>query len=128
MASCTPHQGGSDPSDAARYQIMIMFLVSASTAIGSTAAVLGTTLSVIDRQHRLRSERLVQHSGKPKGLNGAINTAVQQVLDATAAGFSAMFRELRNVWSRCLGAEERPGQIDERARLLSMSSSGEPVS
>lgn len=110
-------QGGSDPSDAARYQIMIMFLVSASTAIGSTVAVLGTMLSVIDRQHRLRSERLVQHSGKPKGLNGAINAGVQRALDAVSAGSAAVARGVRSVWQRCFGAKEEQGE-EERAGLL----------
>lgn len=116
-------QGGSDPSDAARYQIMIMFLVSASTAIGSTVAVLGTMLSVVDGQHRLRSERLVQHSGKPKGLNGAINAVVQRGLDWVAAGCTAVVQGVRGMWRRGFGVtgdtEERAGLLTTRASELS---------
>lgn len=107
---------------------MIMFLVSASTAIGSTVAVLGTMLAVIDRQHRLRSERLVQHSGKPKGLNGAINAGVQRALDAVVAACGAVVGGVRGVWRRCFGAGEQPGEEEQQRLLTVRSSSAGPVS
>ncbi len=129
--TCNITQGGSDPSDAARYQIMIMFLVSASTALGSTMAVLGTMLAVIDSEHRLRAERLVQHSGKPKGLNGAINAGVQLVMDGVAKGTRAVWGGVVTLWQRCCGggaAEEEvvvreDGQEDEERTGLLRSDS-----
>lgn len=96
---------------------MIMFLVSASTALGSTMAVLGTMLSVIDGEHRLRAERLVQHSGKPKGLNGAITAGVQWVVDGVARGTRAMWGGMVSIWRRCCGRGEEVEKEDEEGLL-----------
>jgi len=49
---------GTDPAIAARYQILIMFLIAAATALGTTTAVLLSVRALFDGQHRLRPERL----------------------------------------------------------------------
>ena len=49
---------GADPAEAAKYQIMILFVVSAASALGALAAALGGVLLLTDRRHRLRLERL----------------------------------------------------------------------
>ena len=51
--------GGTPPELAARYQIMIMFLLGSATALASTIAVLISVRALFDRQHRLRTDRLV---------------------------------------------------------------------
>ncbi|KAL4857919.1 ATP-binding cassette sub-family G member 2 [Chlorella vulgaris] len=57
--------GGSDPSKAARYQIIIMFLIGAATGMAAVATIMMAVLSLLDSQHRLRPERLVPSaSGK----------------------------------------------------------------
>ncbi len=52
--------GGVDPSLAARYQIMIMFLIAGATALGAVGAILASLASLFDAEHRLRLERLVR--------------------------------------------------------------------
>ena len=52
--------GGVDPTQAVRYQILIMFLISGGTAAGAVAAVLGGVRRLGDSRQRLRLERLIQ--------------------------------------------------------------------
>lgn len=49
---------GVDPIDAAKYQIMIMFLIAGGTVLGTTAGVFSTAYLVTDERHRLRIDRL----------------------------------------------------------------------
>lgn len=49
---------GAEPALAARYQILIMFLIVAATGVGSTVSVLLSIRAVFDRSERLRPERL----------------------------------------------------------------------
>ncbi len=51
---------GTDPVLASRYQIVILFLIAASAALGSTLAVLGTVWRLFDHNHRLRHDRLIR--------------------------------------------------------------------
>jgi len=51
---------GTDPALAARYQILIMFLICAATGAGTACAVLVSVRAVFDDQHRLRVERIVK--------------------------------------------------------------------
>jgi putative ABC transport system permease protein len=51
---------GTDPALAARYQILIMFLIAAATTLGTTLSVLLGVRAMFDDQHRLRSERLTR--------------------------------------------------------------------
>ena len=50
---------GVEPVDAAKYQIMIMFLIAGSTALGILLAGLGGVWLLTDERHRLRLDRLV---------------------------------------------------------------------
>ncbi len=49
---------GIDPIDAAKYQIMIMFLVAGATALSVFASGIGAVFLLTDDRHRLRLERL----------------------------------------------------------------------
>ena len=49
---------GIDPVEAAKYQILIMFLISGSTALGIFLAALGGAHLLTDERHRLRLDRL----------------------------------------------------------------------
>ncbi|ORY94708.1 hypothetical protein BCR43DRAFT_494468 [Syncephalastrum racemosum] len=55
--------GGAPVMNAVRYQQIIMFLISASTALGVLSAVVSCIRVMIDSQHRLRPER-IEH-GRP---------------------------------------------------------------
>ncbi len=50
--------GGTSPALAARYQILVMFLIAAAVALGTVTAVLWTLRTCFDDDHRLRSERI----------------------------------------------------------------------
>ena len=49
---------GADPVDAVRYQIVIMFMIAAATALGAFGVVMLAFVRLFDRRHRLRAERL----------------------------------------------------------------------
>jgi putative ABC transport system permease protein len=50
---------GADPAEAAKYQIMIMFVLTGASALGAFAAAFGGVLLLTDARHRLRLDRLV---------------------------------------------------------------------
>ena len=49
---------GADPAQAAKYQIMIMFVLSGAAGLGALLAGLGGVLLLTDKRHRLRLDRL----------------------------------------------------------------------
>jgi putative ABC transport system permease protein len=51
--------GGVAPLEAAKYQILIMFLIAGATGLGAVGAVLGGMVRLTDARHRLRLDRLV---------------------------------------------------------------------
>ncbi|CAO3698985.1 unnamed protein product [Rhizopus stolonifer] len=51
--------GGSPVGNAVKYQQIIMFLISASTALGVLSAVISCVRVMIDSRHRLRPERII---------------------------------------------------------------------
>ncbi|MFN3625742.1 MAG: ABC transporter permease, partial [Hyphomicrobium sp.] len=48
---------GADPIGAAKYQVMIMFLIAGATALGSLLAAAGGVALLTDDRHRLRPPR-----------------------------------------------------------------------
>lgn len=53
---------GADPAEAAKYQIMIMFVLAGAAGLGAFAAALGGVLLMTDARHRLRLDRLTASS------------------------------------------------------------------
>jgi putative ABC transport system permease protein len=49
---------GTDPAEAAKYQIMIMFVLGGAAGLGALIAGLGGVLLLTDKRHRLRLDRL----------------------------------------------------------------------
>jgi len=49
---------GGDPMEAAKYQLMILFLIAAGTALGAASAVLIMSRRLFDQRQRLRLDRL----------------------------------------------------------------------
>ncbi len=49
---------GADPVEAAKYQVLIMFLIASATALGSFFGGLGGVLLLTDARHRLRLDRI----------------------------------------------------------------------
>ncbi|MFT5584854.1 MAG: putative ABC transport system permease protein [Cognaticolwellia sp.] len=50
--------GGTPPMQAARYQLMILFLIAGAVAVSTTVAVVVALRVVVDDAHRLRPERI----------------------------------------------------------------------
>ncbi len=46
--------------------MIMMFLIAATTGLGSTSAVYAATATIVDTEHRIRPERL-----RPRGSRGA---------------------------------------------------------
>jgi len=59
--------GGSDPSVASRYQIVIYFLVAISSSASAIATIYSAVLTICDGRHRLRAEKLVPRASRAKG-------------------------------------------------------------
>jgi putative ABC transport system permease protein len=49
---------GADPAEAAKYQLMTMFVLAGASGLGAVAAVLGSMLLMTDGRHRLRLDRM----------------------------------------------------------------------
>jgi putative ABC transport system permease protein len=49
---------GVDPTEAVKYQLLVMFLIGGSTGLGVLMAVLGSVYRLTDERHRLRLDRL----------------------------------------------------------------------
>jgi putative ABC transport system permease protein len=49
---------GVEPSEAVKYQLLVMFLIAGGTGMGTLSAVLGGVFRLSDRRHRLRLDRL----------------------------------------------------------------------
>ena len=45
---------GADPVGAAKYQMLIMFLIAGATALGSFLAAVGGVVLLTDERHRMR--------------------------------------------------------------------------
>ena len=50
---------GAEPTDAVRYQIVIMFMLAGATAFGCMLLALYSYRRLFDDAHRLRAERIV---------------------------------------------------------------------
>jgi putative ABC transport system permease protein len=57
---------GADPHEAAKYQIMILFVLAGASGLGAFAAALGSVFLMTDARHRLRLDRL---AGARRGAN-----------------------------------------------------------
>jgi UDP-glucose/iron transport system permease protein len=49
---------GADPVEAAKYQVLVMFLIASATALGSFFAGLAGIVLLTDKRHRLRVDRI----------------------------------------------------------------------
>lgn len=53
---------GADPMDAVKYQVVVMFMLAASTALGCVGVALAGYRRLFNKRHQLRAE-LIRHSG-----------------------------------------------------------------
>lgn len=120
--------GGSDPATAARYQIIIMFLIAATTAVASVAAIHAAVYTVMDGCHRLRSDRLSPRASTTKGAVswvGAHLAAGARGIGATASKAAARVRLVfgggRGRRHSGDGGASSDGSIAEREELVGVT-------
>ena len=54
---------GVEPTEAVKYQLLVMFLIAGGTGLGALAAVLGGVYRITDHRHRLRLDRIAAGRG-----------------------------------------------------------------
>src|SRR4051812_38114963 len=54
---------GVEPTDAVKYQLLVMFLIAGGTGLGTLVAVIGGGYRLTDSRHRLRLDRIVSEPG-----------------------------------------------------------------
>lgn len=69
--------GGSSVNQAAKLQMVIMFMISASTTLGSIVTTILALVVVVDGQHRIRSDRVDE---RPNAVSRAKTWFVDRVL------------------------------------------------
>mmetsp|Transcript_19885 Transcript_19885/g.50038 ORF Transcript_19885/g.50038 Transcript_19885/m.50038 type:complete len:460 (+) Transcript_19885:270-1649(+) len=98
--------GGQAPMQAARYQIVIMFAVLASTTIGCVGAVLLATSQLVDTAHRFRPDRISARSRQVSGMFEWLGHKTRK------AGHTARLHWTR-LSHRCLCCDPRQGRDPE---------------
>jgi len=94
--------GGSDPSIAARYQTMILFLLAASTAFSATSTIYSATFTIVGAHHSLQAELITSKTPSKDVLMLAvrgIGRAANQAPDAIISGRLPWLRN-RNLGGR----------------------------
>jgi putative ABC transport system permease protein len=85
--------GGSDPSTAARYQIVIMFLMAAAIGLSTVGAVLMAMRTICDDAHRLRVDKLQMTESSAIGALGFVSKEVSE-------GWGRLKKRVRHVGAR----------------------------
>ena len=81
---------------AARYQVVVMLLVAASSGIGSTAAVLLAVNSIVDQQHRVRRERLVPRAPGSAGVANWMQAQAAKVGPLLPTDMACLFNHMHS--------------------------------
>ncbi|KAK9834244.1 hypothetical protein WJX84_004891 [Apatococcus fuscideae] len=85
---------GSHPSQAARYQMIVMFAIAATTATSSVSVITLATFWIVDDRHRIRNDRLLK---KKKG-TGPLSWIIEHAANV-----------IRDTWQRLCGVFRRRG-------------------
>lgn len=69
------------PINAARNQIVLLFLITASTSAACTAATISSILAILDEHHRVRAERLMKRPVRENGISELLSMAWSHLID-----------------------------------------------
>ena len=108
--------GGTPPALAARYQIIIMFLLSASAVCSSTGVGIFVLLSCSDDAHRLHHARLKK---RPKGKNDPLSAMGAFVSEHSRTA-------VRLARDAASGVRSRPVSEEERGLLMTTPARSTP--
>jgi putative ABC transport system permease protein len=104
--------GGSDPSVAARYQIIIFFLVALSSSASAIATVYAAVLTVCDSKHRLRAEKLKPRTSRTSG-------AVTWIVEQAKQGYLGVKSRVNSAGRKFRRAFQTPPAARSRHRFSS---------
>jgi len=94
--------GGSSVEQAAKLQMIMMFLIASSTALATIVITVLALLIVVDPEHRLRSDRIDTR-----------DVLIKRVLYAAGNGILYEFKRIRD---KVFGSKKEDGE--EQDRLL----------
>jgi len=125
--------GGSSVQQAARLQMIIMFMITSSTTLASVLVTIAAVVVSVDAEHRVRSERIVEN-GSGIGVWAWFMRVLrgkeagnwrENVRPVSRRGWMDSVRSLKSLrkWHSSCGEEVRHNDearrgIDERTRLL----------
>ena len=98
--------GGSSVQQAARLQMVIMFMISSSTALSSIVTTFLALSVVVDTEHRVRIDRI---DVRPHAVWRARNRLVANVVESTKKRWAAI-----KPW----GKKDKRGHNEETDRML----------
>ena len=99
--------GGSSVEQAARLQMVIMFMISSCTALSSIVTTIFALSIIVDNEHRVRTDRI---DGRP-----------HVVYRSRDAAWGATVRWVKSRWQRAWGAMRGKAEArgdEDRERLL----------
>ena len=99
--------GGSSVQQAARLQMVIMFMISSCTALSSIVTTIFALSVVVDRDHRVRTDRI---DVRPHAVYRARNWAVGKVVE----GFKSFGGKITSIFA----SGKDKGDDGEREALL----------
>ena len=115
--------GGSSVQQAAKLQMIIMFLISASTVLASICSSGYAISIVVDQHHRIRQDRIYSKPLYSVSLSpNWVVSVMRGVRDMIRDGAGFLWRTKLGR-GEDIGARSRSGTRDERAELL-----GDPLS
>ncbi|KAI8474099.1 MAG: hypothetical protein J3K34DRAFT_408830 [Monoraphidium minutum] len=102
---------GTDPAEAARYQMVIMFLLGAAATLGAVASIYAAVLHLVDGCHRLRTDRLIAKDKRSLfvWLGQGLATAWRGLAHALCCCCSPGGREGGGAYAPLAGGEEGGG-------------------
>ena len=100
--------GGSSVEQAARLQMVIMFMISSSTALASIVTTILALGVVVDSEHRVRTDRI---DVRPHAVWRARTWVVNKIVEGVRGGAYATIRGAKRLMGR---GEERDGTETER--------------
>jgi hypothetical protein len=103
--------GGADVLQAARLQMVIMFMITASCALACIIATLLALSVCVDSEHRIRSERIDSR-------HHAVRRASSAAVGAVAGAVQRAWIRFAGLWKHPPACDDGDGSGGERAPLL----------
>ncbi|KAI0707293.1 UPF0014-domain-containing protein [Earliella scabrosa] len=107
--------GGSSVEQAARLQMVIMFMISSCTALSSIVTTILALGVVVDNEHRVRTDRI---DTRPHAVWRARNAVVSKIVDGVKGAASSVASGIRRAVGRSEEEDGLAASHSERERLL----------